>query len=175
MKNREEIQKELQELSPFLAKLKAQRQEPEVPENYFHALPDQIWEQIKLQPAPKRIVKQPGIGERFWNVLQLLLQPRVAVSLATFVVLLAAGIYFLKPNSTSIVASANEKGLTAEEITNYIDNNIHQFDTELLMQATADLPDQSILPESEFSEEEIDQMMKELIQDVDESTLEKML
>ena len=43
------------------------------------------------------------------------------------------------------------------------------------MQATADLPDQSILPGNEFSEEEIDQMMKELIQDVDESTLEKML
>ena len=175
MKNREEIQKELQELSPFLAKIKAQTQEPIVPENYFHALPNQIWEQIKLQPASERIVKQPGIGERFWNALQSVLQPRVAVSLATFVVVLLAGVYFFKPDSTSVVASADEQELTAEDITNYINNNIHQFDTELLMQATADLPDQSILPGNEFSEEEIDQMMKELIQDVDESTLEKML
>lgn len=173
MKNREEIQKELQELSPFLSKLKAKEQKPAVPENYFHALPDQIWEQIKLQPAPERVVKQKGIWERLVHALQIILQPRVAVSLATFAVLLIAGLYFLKPATSATTVNGNE--LTAEEITNYINENLHEFDTELLIQATADLPGESILPADEFSEEEMDQMMEEILKDVDQKTLEEML
>jgi hypothetical protein len=172
MKNREEIQQELQELSPFLSKLKAKEQKTEVPENYFHALPDQIWEQIKLQPASERIVKQAGIWEKFLNALQLVLQPRIGVSLATFVVLIFVGIYLFKPDTSVNTANGNE--FTAEEITNYINENLHEFDTELLIQATADLPNQSILPADEFSEEEIDQLMEEILKDLDEKTLEEM-
>jgi hypothetical protein len=172
MKNRDDIQKELQELSPFLSKLKAQEQQPEVPENYFHALPDQLWEQIKLQPARERFVQQPSVWERFLQSLQIFLQPRVAVSLTTFAVLFAAGIYFLQPPVTQQSTAGN---LTAEEITNYIGNNLHEFDTDLLIQATADLPNQSLLPTENLSDDEIDAMMKELVKEVDEKTLEELL
>lgn len=172
MKNRDDIQKELQELSPFLSKLKAQEKQPEVPENYFHALPDQLWEQIKLQPAPERFAQQPSIWERFLQRLQIFLQPRVAVLLATFAVLLVVGVYFLQPQTTQPATAGN---LTAEEITNYIGNNLHEFDTDLLIKATADLPNQSLLPTDNLSDDEIDAMMKELIKDVDDKTLEELL
>lgn len=171
MKNREEIQKELQELSPFLSKLKAKEQKPEVPENYFHALPEQIWEQIKLQPMPERVVKQPDFWQKLLNTLRLLLQPRIAVSLATFAMLIFIGIYFFQFNESAPA----ENSLTEEDITNYIKENIHDFDTELLIQATADLPNESILQSDDFSEEEINQMMDEILNEVDEKTLEEML
>lgn len=172
MKNQNEVQKELQELSPLLAKLKAQEQKQNVPENYFQSLPNQVWEQIKLQPAPERPVKPLGVWERWMNALQILLQPRVAVSLATFAVLILAGIYFLKPDAS---AAPVKNELTAEDITSYIKANIQEFDTDLLMEATADLPNQSILPESNLSEEDIDLMMEEIIKDTDTKTLEEML
>lgn len=172
MKNQTDIQKELQEMSPFLAKLKAQEQKPAVPENYFHALPDQIWEQIKLQPAPERTIKRPGILERTLQSLQVLLQPRIAVTLSTFAVLIVAGIFFLKPQNQS---STKEESLTAEDITDYIKNNLHEFDTDLLIDATADLPGQSLFPAENLSDDEIDAIMKELIKDVDEKTLEELL
>lgn len=172
MKNQNEVQKELQELSPLLAKLKAQAQKQEVPENYFQSLPNQVWEQIKLQPAPERPTKPAGVWERLMNALQILLQPRVAVSLATFAVLILVGIYFLKPEA-SVVPVNNE--LTAEDITSYIKDNIQEFDTDLLMKATADLPSQSILSESNWSDEDIDLIMEEIIKDTDTKTLEDML
>ncbi len=173
MKNREEIQKELQELSPFLAKLKAQEQQPEVPENYFHTLPNQIWEQIKLEPASQRVAKQLSIWERFLTGLQILLQPRVAVSLATFAVLITASIFLLQPKMDAPMAISGD--LTAEDITDYIQDNLHEFDTELLIQATANLPEDILLPNDEFSEEEIDKAMDEILDDLDERTLQEML
>lgn len=172
MKNRDEIQKELEELSPFLSKLKAEEKLPAVPENYFHALPDQIWEQIKLLPAPERFVKHSSLWDRLFQRLQRLLQPRIAVTLATFAVLLTAGIFFLKPGNQ---IPAKESNLTAEDITNYIGNNLHEFDTELLIKATADLPNQNLLPTDNLSDDEIDAMMKELIKEVDENTIEELL
>jgi hypothetical protein len=172
MKNKDDIQKELQELSPFLSKLKAQEKQPEVPENYFYALPDQLWEQIKLQPAPERFVQQPSAWERFLRSVQILLQPRIALSLATFAALVVAGIYFLQPQTTT---SSTSGDLTAEDITNYIDNNLHEFDTDLLIQATADLPNQSLLPTENLSDDDIDAMMKELVKEVDEKTIEELL
>lgn len=174
MKNQDDIQKELQELSPLLAKLKAKEQKPEVPENYFQSLPNQVWEQIKLQPAPQRPVAPPSAWERLLKGLQVLLQPRVVVSLATFAVLITAGIYFLNFGANTSKLTGNQE-LTAEEITAYINDNLSQFDTEILMNATSDLSDNSILPASEFSEEEMDLMMEEIIKDLDTKALEEML
>ncbi len=171
MKNQNDIQKELQELSPLLAKLKAKAQKPEVPENYFQSLPNQVWEQIKLQPAPQRPVAPPNAWERLLSYFQMLLQPRVAVSLATFVILITAGVYFLNNN----MPTTDNQDLTAEEITAYINDNLSQFDTEMLMNATSDLSDHSILPQSEFSEEEMNLMMEEIIKDLDTKALEEML
>ncbi|MFN7116770.1 MAG: hypothetical protein ACK4TA_08205 [Saprospiraceae bacterium] len=174
MKKQDDIQKELQALSPLLAKLKAKEQKPEVPENYFQSLPNQVWEQIKLQPAPERPTAKTSAAQHLLNRLQTLLQPRIAVSLATFIILIIAGIYFINPfvNSSEI---ADNQELTAGEITKYINDNLAQFDTELLMQATSDVSDESILPAGEFSEEEVDVMMEEIIKDLDTKTLEEML
>ncbi len=174
MKNQEDAKKELRELSPLLAKLKAEQQPLEIPENYFEALPDQIWEQIRLMPQPERPTPRPGVWERLQNVWQTLLQPRIAISLATFAILIVVGIFLLKPDSAK--DSANMlSGLSAEEVTAYMVQNLHEFDTELLIEAAAAHPDMSILSGSEFNEEEIEQLIDEVVKDLDEETLEELL
>jgi len=172
MKNRDEIQQELEALSPLLAKLKTQEPPLDVPEHYFEGLPNQVWEQIKLQPAPARLERRPGIGKRFALALQPLLQPRLALSFAAFAMLIATGIYFLQVLASPTTAS---KELTATEISDYIENNLHEFDTELLINATAELSVQGVFSTEGLDEAEIDQIMEEIIEDLDATTLEEML
>lgn len=174
MKNSEDVQKELQELSPFLAKLKEKQPSLEVPENYFQALPDQIWEQIKLMPQPEQAKSQLGWWNRLLTGLQILLQPRVAIGLTTFVVLLVAGIFILKPDSSSD-SKGLLAGLSGEEVTAYMSENLHEFDTDLLIEAASTYPDWSFLSGSEFNEEEIDQLLDEVLKDLDDETLEELL
>lgn len=174
MKNQDDIKKELQELSPLLAKLKEKEKPLEAPENYFDALPDQIWEQIKLMPQPERAQPQPGWRERTLLGLQTLLQPKVAIGLATFIVLIVAGVFIIKPgvkdHSEDLFA-----GLSAEEVTAYMSQNIHEFDTDLLIDAASAYPDMSIFMGSEFDDTEIDQLLDEVVKDLDDETLEKLL
>lgn len=174
MKNKEEVRKELQELSPLLAKLKEREKPLDVPENYFDALPDQIWEQIKLMPQPEREQAKPGWWLRLTTTLQSFMQPRIAIGLATLAVLIVAGIFILKPgaedNSEDLFAS-----LSAEEVTAYISKNIHEFDTDLLIDAASAYPDMSIFMGSEFDDQEIEQLIDEVVKDLDDETLEELL
>ncbi|MDX1940498.1 MAG: hypothetical protein SFU99_08100 [Saprospiraceae bacterium] len=172
MKNREDVNKELQALSPLLAKLKEKQTPLEVPENYFHALPDQIWEQIKLMPQPERTKPQLGWWERLMNGASVLLRPRIAIGVATFAILVIAGIFMLKPGSDS---ENPFSGLSGEEVTAYMSENIHEFDTELLIKAASVYQDWSLMSGSEFNEEEVDQLLKEVLKDLDDEILEELL
>lgn len=172
MKKNNDIKKELEEFSPLLAKIKAREPEHEVPENYFEALPDQVWEQIKLMPQPERAPVQPSWWERVQASLQQLMQPRIAAGLATFVVLIVAGIYFLRPAATSDDPFAQ---LTAEEVTAYMTQNADEFEPQLLMEAMGEQSDMSILSGSEFNEEEIEQLLDEVIEEMDNQSLEDLL
>jgi len=167
-----DVKKELEELSPLLAKIKAREPEHEVPENYFEALPDQVWEQIKLMPQPERAPAQPSWWERVQAALQQLMQPRMAVGLATFAVLIVAGTYFLRPAATRDDPFAQ---LTAEEVTAYMAQNADEFDPQLLMEAMGEQSDMSILSGSEFNDEEIEQLLDEVIEEMDNQSLEDLL
>lgn len=171
MKNNEAIKKELEELSPLLSKIKAQESKMEVPENYFDALPDQIWEQIKLMPQPERA--KPSIS--WWAKLQAgmqnLWQPRLAVGLATFAVLIVAGIYFLQPNDTTDPFDQ----LTAEEVTAYMSQNVEEFDAAMLVDAMGDNVNVGILSSSDFDDAEIEQLLNKVIEEMDEASIEDLL
>lgn len=170
MKKKEDVKKELQELSPLLARMKAQELKLEVPENYFDALPNQLWEQIKLMPQPERA--QPSWWERLQANLQVLLQPRIAFGLATFAVLIVAGIYFLKPTMSSNDPFAQ---LTAEEVTAYMVQNAEEFEPAMLLEAMGNSSNMSILSGSEFSDSEIDQLLDDVVEQLDDESLEDLL
>ncbi len=171
MSNKDNVQKELQELSPLLTKLKAQQRPWAVPEHYFDQLPDQVWEQIKLQPASTS--QTAAWWERLQARWQTLWQPRFAIGIAAAVVIIFIGIAVLLPKQNLKTDRALVQ-LSAEEVTAYISQHIHEFDTELIVQATTE-DDLFFWDEFQFDEAEIEQLMDELAKDLDEETLTRIL
>lgn len=163
MKDQKEIQQELNELSPLLAKM---RQEPDgfkVPENYFDYLSESVMEQVKLEP-------KPDIAERLtennpWYTI--LFNRRLFAGLATFSVLLVAAFFlFNQPISDNELAE-----ISSEEAENYIANHLDEFELTLFLDA--DLL--SEINEVEFEENEIDQFLEDNIDELDAAALEQLL
>jgi hypothetical protein len=165
MSQREDILRELDNLSPALSKLKQQLPSAEAPpESYFAALPGQIWEQIKLQPtaAPAVPARAP-----WW---QSIWQPRpVWLGVASLLLAFVAGWFLLRPAPAAPDLLAT---LSEEEITGYIAAYIQEFDTDLLVRAAAELPDASAL---HVEDTELEEFWQEIIHSLDEKTLEAWL
>ena len=73
---------ELRDVSPFLAKLKAEKTEfakPNIPAQYFDKLTENIFEQTILQPKPVQNRSQPKGISNFERLFQWLLQPNFAM------------------------------------------------------------------------------------------------
>jgi len=52
--NRKVILDEIEELSPTLAALKTNKLQYDIPSDYFHGLPDELWKRVNLQLAAKQ-------------------------------------------------------------------------------------------------------------------------
>lgn len=122
---------ELNELSPFLAKLKKDKKEKTtIPNNYFEnfeaRLMNRIHEEEALNPKEIPTMEKP-LG--FWARMQFIFAPKFVAGFSMAVVFLVLGVLGLKYN-----ANDNEQvllaELTVEEAKNYILNNIEDFDTE---------------------------------------------
>jgi hypothetical protein len=165
MSQRKEILRELDNLSPALSKLKRQLPNAEAPpESYFDALPDQIWEQIKLQPAASSAVPARA---SWW---QSLWQPRLVwLGAASLLLAFVVGWFLLRPAPAAPDLLA---ALSEEEITGYIATYIQEFDTDLLVRAAAELPDASAL---HVEDTDLEEFWQEIIHSLDEKTLEAWL
>ncbi|HMP12239.1 MAG TPA: hypothetical protein PKD70_00065 [Saprospiraceae bacterium] len=165
MSQREDILRELDNLSPTLSKLKRQLPNAEAPpESYFDALPGQIWQQLKLQPAAASAVPARA---PWW---QSLWQPRpVWLGAAPLLLAFVAGWFLLRPAPAAPDLLA---ALSEEEITGYIAAYIQEFDTDLLVRATVELPDASAL---HVEDTDLEEFWQEIIHSLDEKTLEAWL
>ena len=173
MDKRNEIREELKELSPFLSKLKEKGDGFSVPANYFESLSEEIFDKTGLNSS-KAVKHRKGIFEQFIESLQLILQPRYAMALASIAILLVAGIYFLRPasgNNTQEVAIMAE--LTNEEIGDYINSNIDDFATDLMVEAETEGID--ITPELEADPSEVEEYLDNIIDEIDIDELEELL
>ena len=173
MKRREEIREELEQLSPLLAKMKEEDPGFRVPENYFQQLPDEIMarmEQEKSQEASPSI--QASWWDQFLHSLQFLLQPRYAMALAAILLLIVAGIWWLRPTETVYTGDIAWNKVSSEEITNYIANNIQDFEAELLFKATPGLDQQSILHGTDIDNATLDNYLEDIIDDLEVEDLE---
>lgn len=159
---------ELKEVSPFLAKLKAEKTafvKPEIPEQYFDKLTESIFEQTILQPkvAPNIIEKKSSIREKsnIQILFERLLQPNFTVLSMAVVLLIVAGVYLVNHPQTD---NMNIE-FTAMEIENYVADNIENFDLEQL----ADLV---VLESSE--ELEVPELQETVLEDyIEENLLEE--
>ena len=165
---KEEIKEELQEIAPFLANLK--KEDPfKTPKFYFERLEDSILEKvqpekIKMPVASKQV--HSSLISQFGHWVSTLLQPRWAMALA-LITILAAGSWFLKKQqNTETTQTLSE--ITTEDIHQYVNANIDDFDEELLVENTAfeadNAPKDALLEGEIFNDlndEELEKYLKE--------------
>jgi hypothetical protein len=179
MKRPDELRKELEDLSPRLLKLKEQGEGFNIPANYFQRLQKEVLEKVQ---ATENVPTSTPVPPSSWldqlkEQMQFLLQPRWALSLASVALLITLGITWLYQQNqvtTGRVGSELAK-LDQQTLDAYIQDNLHEFDTETLMEFASNQDHPLQLNFDELQPEEIDQYFDELIQDLDDETIKEFL
>jgi hypothetical protein len=178
MKRPDDIRKELEELSPRLLNIKEQGEGFNLPPNYFQTLQNQVLEKLKAD-EPAHVNNSVATGPSWWDQvkaqLQFLLQPRWALSLATIALLVSFGLGWMLQQNQADGSKLNTElaKLDQQTLDAYIQDNLHEFDTETLLEFASI---QGIRPNfDELAPEELDQYLDQLIQDLDEETIKELL
>ena len=162
-KYNQNIQEELQELSPLLAKMQQSEDGFNVPDNYFDYLSASVLEQVKLEPTPiqkKEIAPSKPWYSFFWN-------PQFATGFAGIALLLAIAFFFRNPsNDTTQVAL-----ISIDEMESYIADNLDEFDTDLIIDETWE----EELGEIQLETEEMDDYLETILDEIDDASLEQLL
>jgi len=171
-RQKNEIREELNELSPFLSKMKEEENGFKVPQNYFKTLPNQVFQKLGSEPSPLSTAQNSSPG--FWNnfniSIQSLLKPKYALAFSTVVLMLLVGVFWMN-NSSEPATYAN---LTSEEIQNYISDNIDEFEEELLV--TIDFGFEDIQSSEDIEVDDyLDEIIDEIIDEIEIEDLEELL
>ncbi|MFT6150263.1 MAG: hypothetical protein ACJAUH_002964 [Saprospiraceae bacterium] len=138
---RKNIEDELSEIAPFLANLKKDEiptESFEVPKDYFNILAANIFDKTTSQPEhvnseiqEETIIQrnnstpaQRSLGRYF----QWLWNPGFAVAMTSVVILIVAGVYLMKQESSDFGGD-----LTAADIEQYVAENIENFEIDQLV------------------------------------------
>ena len=170
----EDIRKELQELSPHLLKLKEQGDGFRVPEDYFQRLQKEVLEKVQGNTPPVS-AKNIGWLDRFFEHLQFLFQPPWALTLASIALLITLGavwLYQSQPVAGSELSAELAK-LDPESLNAYIQANLHEFDTETLLEFASNQENQPSF--EDLTPEDLDQYLDGVIQEMDAEALKELL
>lgn len=166
MGNREEINKELQEIAPLLSSLK-KPDRPEVPVMYFEGFADRLIRQMDISPSQKVIpVKKENLLDKIWWFFA---QPKYALSVAGSIVLIIAFVFMLPVKSDTSQLALN---ISQEEAGVYISQHIDQFDMKTLIDENLTETDVNTLMEEVLPQEDLDQIINE---DIDNLNIEDLL
>lgn len=123
---KEEIRKELEDIAPRLALIQRPDDVPPVGETYFHNVQVEA-----LQTYREHRASMPGksAADGWWSFLSLPRRPAMAIAFAS-VCMLVVSVFWLWPETPQENAFAE---LKTEEIYSYIEENIDDFEIELLM------------------------------------------
>jgi hypothetical protein len=172
MENKDEIRKELEELSPFLSKMKKEKEGFEVPTNYFKQLPDLIMDRIQEEEAPSySTAPTTNWLDQIIERIQLLLQPQYAMALASVAILIVASIFFFGQNDDLANATTLAE-VSDDEISSYVMNNVEEFEMDLLMEVM----DEEVLEEELENESSgDDNYLDDIIDDLSDEELEELM
>ncbi len=135
---KENIDKELEQLSPLLHEMRKKSEGFQVPEGYFAQLQANVLEQIKGEtppimaqtPIPSAVQQKSSWWTQLMEQIDWLLQPRYAVGFASIIFLMAAGWFLLKPSNSD---NCNELACVPEdEIQQFLEENMDEIETEQL-------------------------------------------
>ena len=159
-KDSDDLRKELEKEAPFLAGLKEKPDGFTVPEGYFNQLQQAVLSKVAAErnPAPRKVV---------W------LWPRFAAA-ASVVAATGLAIFLFLPDKPA--TDLDSTALSAEEVHQYITQNIDDFELDLIIRfAAADETTGGLFEGADLDDPQIQQYMEELLDDIDLETLEKLL
>lgn len=169
---KKEIKEELNNHAPLLSRMPKKSEGYKVPEDYFAQMEADLWEQLKpatktvTEPAPRTSWLDGLIQQINW-----LLQPRMALQLASVALLILAGFFFMNRSATTQTDALAD--LTADEASEYVLANLDEFDTESLIELGFGEADFSAVDASLFDEMDVDDLLDELQREnIDLETLE---
>ena len=158
---KDEIKKELEGLSPKLAKLRQSKSVPELPDTLFHNMQQSVIQELK---SDLRTTVQPE-KKSWWAAF---LRPVPAMSFATCLALAVAGFYFFGEEATTPEFAFEE--ITDDEILVYIDNNIDDFESVSLLELSDE--EEEDLFEGDIDDSVLDEFLDQ--DDFDESAFEQL-
>jgi len=157
---KDDINKELKGLSPKLAKLKKSADVPEVPKNLFHNMQQGVIQELK-----REVKKSPARQKEVW--WRFIFKPVPALAFATFLALIAVGIFF---NNQTVEEQFAVEDLSEEEILVYIDSNIDDFESASLLEITDE--EEQYLLDSNIDDAELNEYLDSNFDDLDDDTFE---
>jgi hypothetical protein len=167
MKKNNEIKDELKKLSPFLSDIKKENAF-KVPKDYFKSLPDKVLDQIQVSKnTTEQISAQASWIDRLIENIAVLFQPRYAIGFATALILIVAAIYINQKPVNQLNGSSNL-------VSQYVEENIDEFDAEMLWEASVFESEENYNDETE-DDVGSDEYLEELIDELDDSELEMLL
>ncbi|GEM_PF-857258 len=171
---KKEIKEELNNHAPLLAGMSKKPEGYKVPDDYFAKMEADLWEQIKpatktvTEPAPRTSWLDGLIQQINW-----LLQPRMALQLASVALLIVAGFLFWNRTAATQTDVMADFDLTADEASEYVLANLDEFDTESLIELGFGEADFSEIESALFDEADVDDLLDELEREnIDLETLE---
>ncbi len=167
MKN-EELHKELKEHAPNLAQLREKISRPVVPDSYFLNLEEDMLR--RLSEKGGLLTPKSSVKVRLYPLLGRVAAAVVVAGVATW-------LYF------SWTAEEKSKASLANlDVEAYIFQHLDEFDEDLLLEYTSDLPFEEAAFHSEsetswetVSDEELNEYLEDVIDEIDETTLENLL
>jgi hypothetical protein len=150
------INKELEELSPFLSNLKKDKKEGfSMPANYFDKFEDRLMHRIEEEAAlsPERHSETEETTS-FLSKIKAFFRPHYAIGFSTCLLLIIGSIYVLKPANNPTNLETMEGLLADGSIDTYIYNHIEDFRTEDII-ASLDIEEVVEVQEDIVGEEEL--------------------
>lgn len=135
MKNRENLEEELRDLSPFLADLKKQGDGLKVPEGYFDQFEGNLFQKMKQKGIQRT---QAGGTNTRHGLRGSSIKLRYWMAAAACIAMLLAAFWFFQPARQSEfqpMALGSEQlaaTISQEELEAYVLENVHEFDSEQL-------------------------------------------
>lgn len=150
------INKELEELSPFLSNLRKDKKDAfSMPENYFDKFEDRLMHRIEAAAAlsPKRY-SEKKVASPFLSRIKAFFRPHYAIGFSTCLLLIIGSIYVLKPIDSPTNLETMEGLLADGSIDSYIYDHIEDFRTEDIV-ASLELEELVDIQEYKIGEEEL--------------------
>lgn len=172
MSRNKDIRDELEETSPFLTRLKAEDKEDgfTVHPSYFRELQADILRRTSQQPVV------PGWRERWQQAIDRMLPQVHPAAILAGLALIVAGVWWVMQPAGTTSGEQMLSNASEEELQAYVQNNTDAFTTDLILEVAGSEADLDLLlPVDGLSDEEADQLLNDLLEEMDASTLQEIL